>query len=152
MLSVLAFNKRMADKRKLTPYEIGLKIKSLLEFKVGTKQILETVDIKRAQLTTYKKIINNGRLEDLRTKSVRKVLAEEKKSDKFKGSAAADEIIIIIIFKIDRAQNTYGYDLMRLRRGLSGTKSPNRKVCYWTFLRARQDEVLSFAKRGRLKV
>ena len=42
---------------------------------------METVGIKRAQLTSYKKIINNGSLEDLRTNSVRKILAEEKKSE-----------------------------------------------------------------------
>ena len=74
----------MTEKRRLTPYEIGIKIKTLLDDKTDTNQILETVGIKRAQLTTYKKIINNGRLEDLRTKSVRKVLAEEKRSEQSK--------------------------------------------------------------------
>ena len=62
---MLAFNKRMLEKRKLTPYEIGLKIKALLDDKAKTNVILETVDIKRAHITTYKKIIKHGRLEDL---------------------------------------------------------------------------------------
>ena len=75
---MLALNKRMAEKRKLTLYEIERKIKTLLDDKVATNQILETVGIKRAQLTMYKKIINNRRLEDLKTNSDCKVLAQEK--------------------------------------------------------------------------
>ena len=69
---------------KLTSYQIGNRIKSLLDEGADTKVILESIGIKRAQLTTYKKIINNGRLEVLRTNSVRKVLAEEKRSEKSK--------------------------------------------------------------------
>ena len=69
---------------KLTPYQIGHRIKSLLDEGADTKVILESIGIKQAQLTTYKKIINNGRLEDLRTNSVRKILAEEKKSEQSK--------------------------------------------------------------------
>ena len=72
----------MADSNvKYTPYEIGGKIKSLLDEGTDTKVILESIGIKRAQLITYKKNINNGRLEDLRTNSVRKILAEVKKSE-----------------------------------------------------------------------
>ena len=84
----------MAEK-KLTPYEIGLKIKALLDDKAETNVILETVGIKRAQLTPYKKIIKNGRLEALKTKSVRKVLSEEKgaeRTKKAKGSEPEQEI------------------------------------------------------------
>ena len=87
---MLALNKRMAEKNsltfrnKLTPYEIGLKIKALLDDKAKTNDILETVSIKGAQLTTYKKIIKNGRLEDLKTGSVRKILAEEKSLERSK--------------------------------------------------------------------
>ena len=81
MLSLPALNKRMTGKSKCTPYEIGLKVKALLDEKVGTKDILLKVGIKQAQLTTYKKIIKNGRLEDIQTKSVCNILFEEKRAE-----------------------------------------------------------------------
>ena len=39
---------------KLTLYQIGNRIKALLDENANTNVILETVGIKRAQLTTYK--------------------------------------------------------------------------------------------------
>ena len=69
---------------KYTPYEIGLKIKSPLGEGADAKVILETTGLKRAQLTTYKRIIKNGRLEDLRSNPVRQILADLKKLEQFK--------------------------------------------------------------------
>ena len=81
----------MAEKINRTPYEIGMKIKALLNDKADTNMILESVGIKRAQFTKYKKIIKNGRLEELKTKSVRKVLAEEKEFEKSRASREQNE-------------------------------------------------------------
>ena len=64
-------------------YETAKFIKFLMDKKVKGKEIEELTGIKHSQITTYKKIINSGKMEDLKNKSVSKVFKSiETKLDK----------------------------------------------------------------------
>ena len=54
-------------------YETAKFIKFLMEKKSKGKEIEELTGIKHSQITSYKKIINSGKIEDLKNKSMTKV-------------------------------------------------------------------------------
>ena len=64
-------------------YETAMFIKFLMKKKLKGKEMEEQTGIKHSQITSYKKIINSGKVEDLRNKSNNKVLKSiETKLDK----------------------------------------------------------------------
>ena len=54
-------------------YETAKFIKFLMDKKVKGREMEELIGIKHSQITSYKKIINSGKMEDLKNKSISKV-------------------------------------------------------------------------------
>ena len=63
-------------------YETAMFIKFLMEKKTKGKEIEEFTGMKHSQITSYKKIINSGMMEELKDKSISKVLKSIGKLDK----------------------------------------------------------------------
>ena len=62
-----------------TPYEIAVQVKSLMDQTKKNQKILDTVGIKRSQLTTCKTLIKQDKLDELKAgKSIRQILLKEK--------------------------------------------------------------------------
>ena len=63
-------------------YETAKFIKFLMGKKAKGKEVEELTGIKHSQITSYKKIINSGKIEDLKNKSISKVFKSIEKSPK----------------------------------------------------------------------
>ena len=83
-------------------YETAMFIKFLMEKKSKGKEIEELTGKKHSQITSYKKIISSGKIEELREKSVSKVFKSIKKSPKL------DKGIIIGIENLNLAGRDEG--------------------------------------------
>ena len=72
-------------------YETAKFIKFLMGKKSKGKEIEELTGIKHSQITSYKKIIKSGKIEELRNKSISKVFKSIESSDSTRGSETRRE-------------------------------------------------------------